>query len=66
MGGKNLISEKKLFLIFKIFLALMSVYVCIQINSVCTGGNYYDTTLMDCQACPTNQEVTSDGKRLIY
>lgn len=43
-------------IIYVFFLVICPTFIhSYQNSSVCTGNNFFDSTLMNCEACPANQ-----------
>lgn len=39
--------------------SLLPCLLSYQNSSVCTGNNFFDTSMMNCEACPANQTANS-------
>lgn len=54
----------KIFNVFRIFLISLFalLYKSFQTANKCGAGQYYDTTLLECENCPANMSPSADGK----
>ncbi len=50
--------------LIQIIIWLSSIYsnTCFQIGTICTTNQYFDSTTLDCKACPTTLIPSEDSK----
>jgi hypothetical protein len=61
---QKLFGDKFSFLIFLLCFYLNGFIYCIQINTQCKEGKYYDRNLFECLNCPEFMIPRSDGNFL--